>query len=218
MDIRDIMIPKKSSSILIVNSEPDISELFAEMLLMGDDLYIINAAKTGKECLQAMERNPPDLVLLDTEIPDMGGWELIENIKKNWEIPVIIISSKAPVIEDFMRISLVSDYLMKPVTLDGLLMAVKDALELPRLIDQCIGRVNKYMDNMDKEESMYRLFLLLKQNISDRKQYILMKQLYSDRNRGNGIETKLILDNLKGKMNKARTDIEYFKNYKVLFA
>jgi DNA-binding response OmpR family regulator len=209
------MTPKKSGSILIVNSEPDIAELFAQMLLMGDEAYIINAAHTGKECLQAMERNPPDLVLLDTEIPGLGGWELIEKIKKNWEIPVIIISSKAPVIEDFMRFSLVSDYLMKPVTLDGLLMSVKDALELPRLIDQCIERVNKYTD---KEESLYLLFLLLKQNISDRKQYILMKQLYSDRNRGNGVETKLILDNLKGKINKARNNIEYFKNYKVLFA
>ena len=104
---------------------------------------------------------------------------------------------------------------MKPVTLDGLLMAVKDALELPHLIDQCIGSLNKYMD---KEKSMYNLFLLLKQNISDRKQYILMKQLYSDRNRGNGVETKLMLDNLKGKINKERNDIEYFKNYKILFA
>src|SRR5659263_166457 len=165
------MIPKKSSSILIVNNEPDIAELFAEMLLMGDEVYIINAANTGKECLQAMERNLPDLVLLDIEIPDMEGWELIGKIKKDREIPVIIISSKAPVIEDFMRISLVSDYLMKPVTLDGLLMAVKDALELPRLLDQCMQSINK---QMDKEDSMYPLFLLLKQNILDRKQYILM--------------------------------------------
>lgn len=209
------MIPKKLSSILLVNSEPDISELFAEMLLMGDEVYIINTAKTGKECLQSIERNPPDLVLLDTEIPDMGGWELIGNINKNWEIPVIIISSKAPVLEDFMRISKVSDYLTKPVTLDGLLMAVKDALELPRHLDQCIGSVNKYVD---KENSMYKLFLLLKQNISDRKQYILMKQIYSDQNRGNEVETKLLLDNLKGKINKARNDIEYFKNNKVIFA
>jgi DNA-binding response OmpR family regulator len=209
------MIPKKSSSILIVNSEPDIAELFAEMLLMGDEAYIINTAKTGKECLQAMERNPPNLVLLDIEIPDMGGWELIEKINKNWGVPVIIISSKVPVIEDFMRISLVSDYLTKPVTLDGLLMAVKDALELPQLIDQCLESVNKYMD---KEGSMYLSFALLKQNISDRKQYILMKQLYSDKNRGNSVETKLMLDNLKGRINKARNDIEHFKNNKVLFA
>ncbi len=209
------MIPKKLSSILLVNSEPDISELFAEMLLMGDEVYIINTAKTGKECLQSIERNLPDLVLLDTDIPDMDGWELIENIKKNRDIPVIIISSKAPVIEDFMRVSKVSDYLTKPVTLDGLLMAVKDALELPHLLDQCIGSVNKYMD---KEKSMYNLFLLLKQNISDRKQYILMKQLYSDRNRSNGVEAKLMLDNLKGKINKARNDIEYFKNNMVIFA
>ncbi len=203
------------SSILIVNSEPDIAELFAEMLLMGDELYIANTAKTGKECLQAMERNLPDLVVLDTEIPDMGGWELIEKIQQNWKVPVVIISSKVPSIEDFMHISSVSDYLMKPVTLDSLLMAVKDALELPRLIDQCIERYNKCVD---KEESMYLLFLMLKQNISDRKQYILMKQLYSDRNRCNGVEIKLMLDNLKGKINKARNEIEYFKNLKVLFA
>jgi DNA-binding response OmpR family regulator len=208
------MIPKTPGSILIVNSEPDIAELFAEMLLMGDEDYIINTAKTGKECLRAMERNLPDLVLLDAEIPDMGGWELIKNIKENWqEIPIIITSSKAPDIEDIMRISLVSDYLMKPVTLDGLLMSVKDSLELPRLIDHCIGRVNK---NTDKEESMSLLFLLLKQNISDRKQYILLKQLYSDRNQGNVVEIKLILDNLRGNINKAKNDIEYFKNYNVL--
>ncbi|MCZ7401592.1 MAG: response regulator [Candidatus Methanoperedens sp.] len=209
------MNPKKLSSILIVNREPDIADLFAEMLLMGDELYIISVANTGKGCLQAMERNLPDLVLLDTEIPDMDGWELIGNIKNNWDIPVIVISSKAPVIEDYMRISLISDYLMKPVTLDGLLMAVKDALELPHLINQCLESVNKYMD---KEKSMYNLFLLLKQNISDRKQYILMKQLYSDRNRGSGIETKLMLDNLKGKINKTKNNIDYFKNYKVLVA
>jgi DNA-binding response OmpR family regulator len=209
------MIPKKLSSILIVNNEPDIAELFAEMLLMGDDPYIINVANTRKECLLAMERNLPDLMLLDIEIPDMDGWELIEKVKKNWGIPVVIISSKAPAIEDFMRFSLVSDYLMKPVTLDGLLMAVKDALELPRLLDQCMQSVNKCMY---KEGSVYPLFSFLKQNISDRKQYILMKQLYSDRNPGNGIETKLILDNLKGKINKANNNIEYFKNYNALFA
>jgi DNA-binding response OmpR family regulator len=209
------MVPKRSSSILIVNSEPDISELFAEMLLMGEEEYIINTAKTAKECLLGLERNPPDLVLLEIELPDMGGWELIEKIKIIREVPVIIISSKPPVIEDLMRICLVSDYLMKPVTLDGLLMAVKDALELPYLLDQCLTRVNKYRD---KEESMYLLFLLLKQNISDRKQYILMKQLFSDKNLGNGGKKKLVLDNLKGRIKKAKNNTDYFKNSGILFA
>ncbi|MCX9083912.1 MAG: response regulator [Candidatus Methanoperedens sp.] len=210
------MIPKRSSSILIVNSKPDISELFAEMLLMGDGEYIINIAKTGKECIKAMERNLPGLVLLDIELADTSGWELIEKIKSNWqEIPVIIVSSKPPSIEDIKRISLVSDYLMRPVTLDGLLMAVKDALELPELLDQCLGRVNKYME---QDGSMYSLFLLLKQNISDRKQYILFKQLYSNNDQDNGVETKLILDNLKVRITKARDNIEYFKNSRVLFA
>ena len=210
------MIRKDLKSILIVNGEPDIAELFAEMLLMGDEKYILNIANTGKECLLAMKRNKPDLVLLDIELSDMEGWELIDKIKKNTkETPVVIITSKPPDIDDLMRLPMVSDYLMKPVTLDGLLMAVKDAMELPVLFEQCIKSLEKCKD---KEEVMYLLFLLLKQSIYDRKHYILLRQLYPGRKLGNDGEKKKLLDNLKIKINKAQNEINHFKNYNVLFA
>lgn len=209
------MTRKDLKSILIVNSDTDIAELFAEMLLMSDEKYILNTAYTGKECLMAIKRNRPDLVLLDIELSDMGGWELIDKIKTNMETPVVIITSKPPDIDDLMRLPMVSDYLMKPVTLDGLLMAVKDAIELPVLFEQCIKSLEKCKD---KEEMMYLLFLLLKQSIYDRKHYILLRQLYPDRNLGNEREKKLLLDNLKEKINKAQNEINHFKNYNVLFA
>jgi CheY-like chemotaxis protein len=210
------MIRKDLKSILIVNSEPGIAELFAEMLLMGDEKYILNIANTGKECLMAMKHNKPDLVLLDIELTDIDGWELLDTIKKKTEYPnVVIITSKPPDIDDFMRFSLVSDYLMKPVTLDGLLMAVKDALELPVLLDQCIKSLNKHKD---KDEILLHLFLLLKQNIYDRKHYILMKQLYPDKVLSNNVEVKLKLENIRKNIHKAQDEINYFRNYKVLFA
>ena len=88
-------------------------------------------------------------------------------------MPIVVITSKVPRINDVLRLSSVSDYIMKPVTLDGLHMAVKDALEIPPLLDQCYKTVKNYKQN----ENMVYLFYLFKQNIIDRKRFILMRQL-----------------------------------------
>ncbi|MFZ3060467.1 MAG: response regulator [Candidatus Methanoperedens sp.] len=210
------MMQKKSKSILIVNSEPDVADLFAEMLLMDVDKYIINTAYTGNDCLLAMKRDTPDMVLLDMDFMDMDGWDLIEKIKETGpEIPVVVITSKPPGIDDFLRLSMVSDYLMKPVTLDGLLMAVKDAMEIPALLLECIETVKRCKG---KEEILYLVFSLLKQGIADRKRYILMRQLYPDRILENDPGTKILLYNLRDKIEKTTREIDLFKNNKVLIA
>ncbi|MCZ7398561.1 MAG: response regulator [Candidatus Methanoperedens sp.] len=202
------MMQKKSKSILIVNSEPDVAGLFSEMLLMDVDKYIINTAYTGNDCLLALERDIPDMVLLDMDFIDTDGWNLIEKIKETGrEIPVVVITSKPPGIDDFLRLSMVSDYLMKPVTLDGLLMAVKDALEIPALLLECIETVKRCKG---KEEILYLVFSLLKQGIADR--------IYPDRILENDPGTKLLLYNLRDKIEKTTREIDSFKNNKVLIA
>jgi len=210
------MMRKKPKSILIVNSEPDVAGLFAEMLLMDVDKYIINTAYPGNDCLLELERDMPDMVLLDMDFMDTDGWEQIEKIKETGpEIPVVVISSKPPGIDDFLRLSMVSDYLVKPVTLDGFLMAVKDALEIPILLQNCMETVKHCKG---KEEIMYLVFSLLKQGIADRKRFILMRQLYPDRILENDPGTKLLLYNLRDKIEKTTREIDSFKNNKVLVA
>jgi DNA-binding NtrC family response regulator len=210
------MMLKKPKSILIVNSEPDVAGLFAEMLLMDVDKYIINTACPGNDCLLELERDTPDMVLLDMDFMDTDGWEQIEKIKETVpEIPVVVITSKPPGIDDFLRLSMVSDYLVKPVTLDGFLMAVKDALEIPALLQNCMETVKQYKG---KEEIMYLVFSLLKQGIADRKRFILMRQLYPDRILENDPGTKLLLYNLRDKIEKTTREIDSFKNNKVLVA
>ncbi len=208
------MMRKKSKSILIVDSEPDVAGLFAEMLLMDVEKYIINTAYTGNDCLLALERDTPDMILLDMDFVDMDGWELIEKIKKTVPgIPVVVITSKLPGIDDFLRLSIVSDYLVKPVTLDGFLMAVKDALEIPALLQDCIETVKHCKG---KEELLYIVFSLLKQGIADRKRLILMQQLYPERILENDPGTKLLLYNLRNKIEKTTREIDSLKNNKIL--
>lgn len=209
------MSKEKSKSIQVVSSEPDIADLFAEMLLSDENDYIVTTTFTGKGCLSGIKKNKPDMVLMDIELTDMDGWDLIKKIKmNNPDMPIVVITSKIPRINDVLRLSSVSDYLMKPVTLDGLHMAVKDALEIPPLLDQCYKTVKNYKQN----ENMVYLFYLFKQNIIDRKRFILMRQLYPSKKLVNDPESKKFLDDLKEKVNTSQNEIELFKNNRWLSA
>jgi len=208
------MVHKKINSILVVIGEPDISDLFVEMLHMDIEKYKVRKTYSGEECLRELKNDKPDMVLLDIEISDMDGWELIEKITET-ATPVVIITEKSPDINDFMRLSMVSDYLVKPVTVDALLMAVKDALVVPPLLERCIETLK---NNKDRQDMLYLLFLLLKQGIADRKRFFLMRQLYPDKKLKDDDGTRLMLDNLKEKIERMHTEIEYFKSNKYLIA
>jgi len=210
------MNKEKPKSIMVVNGEPDVADLFVEMLLMDVNPYIVTTAYTGKECLSGIKKTNQDMVLMDIELPDMDGWDLIEKIKKTHpDIPVVVITSRVPQVNDMFRLSQVSDYLMKPVTLDCLHMAVRDAIEIPSLLEKCVNIVKGYRE---KEDTMYLLYLLLKQSIVDRKRFILMRQLYPDRKLENDPESRKFLANLKEKINSAQTEIKHFKNNRFLLA
>jgi hypothetical protein len=100
---------------------------------------------------------------------------------------------------------------MRPVTLDCLHIAVRDALEVPSLLETCIETVKTLED---KEESLYILekkILLLKQSISDRKFFIMMRQLYPDKELEDGSNTGLLLEGLRIKIDREHSEIEEFK-------
>lgn len=204
------MTQKGLNYVLIVDSEPDIADLYAEMLLMDVEKHIINTAYTGKDCLLTLKRDKPDVILLDIELSDMDGWELVKKIRESKpDMPVVVITAKPPSMDDFSRLSMVSNYLMKPVTMDSLYIAIRDAMEVPNLLEKCIETMRDF-----KDKDRYLLeknILLLKQSISDRKLFILMRQLYPDRKLKNDSNTRLVLDTLRIKIDRAHDEIEAFK-------
>lgn len=206
----DNMSRKSLNYILIVNSEPDIADLFAEMLLMDVEKYIINTAYTGKDCLLTLKRDKPDMILMDIELSDMDGWDLIKKIKESRpHMPVVIVTAKPPAMDDFLRLTMVSDYLMKPVTIDSLFMAVRDALEIPALIDKCIETVKGFREK--DRQHLEQNILLLKQSINDRKLFIMMRQLYPEKELEKYPDFRKMLNTLKIKIDRAHNEINAFK-------
>lgn len=66
--------------ILIVDDEPEARELFGEILLRSFD-FIIDYAANGKECIEKVNNNNYDVVLLDVFMPVMDGFETLQHFK-----------------------------------------------------------------------------------------------------------------------------------------
>jgi DNA-binding response OmpR family regulator len=90
-------------------------------------------ANGGREGLDLIRKELPDLVLLDLMMPDMDGWDVYHQIKSDEitrNIPVIVITAKALNIDKVLglRIAKVEDYIAKPFSPQELLDRVDKVL------------------------------------------------------------------------------------------
>jgi two-component system chemotaxis sensor kinase CheA len=106
-----------AAEVLIVDDDPDTLFTLDELVQASNCKTIL--AKGGKECLDILERKIPDLILLDIIMPEMDGFQVLKQIKRNskWtDIPVFAVTAKA--MKEDNEIILkhgFSDYIPKPV-------------------------------------------------------------------------------------------------------
>lgn len=110
------------SSILIVDDDPAICEIFTEFL--SGEGYIVRSAPGGSECMGSLQDSKPDLVVLDIMMQPMDGWETLTAIRNNSatkEIPVAMFSGKLPTLQEIEHYGRwIEDYLMKPMSFDAI--------------------------------------------------------------------------------------------------
>jgi DNA-binding response OmpR family regulator len=102
-------------------------------LILGRKGYEVMGANGGRNGLQLVKDQLPDLVLLDLMMPDMDGWEVYQQMKaeeKTRQIPVIVITAKAQSIDKVLglHIAKVDDYISKPFSPQDLLDSVEKVL------------------------------------------------------------------------------------------
>jgi len=85
---------------------------------LGED-YEITTVDSGIKCLELLNKETPDLILLDIMIPDINGWDLftqIRNTNKLRNIPIIFISAVGDKTSIFTAKSMADDFIGKPFT------------------------------------------------------------------------------------------------------
>jgi putative two-component system response regulator len=108
-------------NILVVDDEEDILFTIKYGLEKIDKNYKIQTVKNGEECLKVLNKEIPDLILLDLMMPNMTGWQVLDIILGNpsWRnIPVFIISGAGNTEFKEQAEDLGIPYIEKPFTVD----------------------------------------------------------------------------------------------------
>ncbi len=120
--------------ILIIDDEKDLTELLKVRLeLLG---YVVTIANAGRIGLGKARVEKPDLILLDVMLPDLDGYTILREIRKDNEtkdIPVLMLTAKEEEkIGDLFYLQRVSGFVQKPFEEKELLYKIKIALAKPR--------------------------------------------------------------------------------------
>ena len=112
---------------LIVDDEPVARKVLREELESMGDVDVVGEADSGASALDQISGRQPDLVLLDLQMPEMGGFEVIRKIRRGVHLPVVVIVTAYDkyALEAFEAGAI--DYLLKPVGQDRLAQAVERA-------------------------------------------------------------------------------------------
>ena len=123
--------PSATKTILLVDDNDDYRNLIKN-LLTGESYKVLDA-QNGVVAMTLIRRSSPDLVILDFNMPQMNGYELIQEIRQHWEtrnIPIIMFTG-ASNRGNLKSLDLpISDFLEKPVTNRVLLRSVASALNV----------------------------------------------------------------------------------------
>ena len=114
-------------TILVVDDEPQIRRVMRSTLSTHG--YVITEAKTGEEALESMRKERPDLVLLDMNMPGMGGIEACREIRRASDAPIIMLTVRNAERDKVAALDAgADDYVVKPFGIEELLARIRAAL------------------------------------------------------------------------------------------
>jgi len=116
-----------AARILVVEDEEDIATLIRHNL--EKEGYKVDVCADGISSVQSVRRDPPDLVLLDIMLPGMDGKEVCSAIRRDYDVPIIIVSAKGTELDKVIGLELgADDYMAKPFGVLELIARVRSAL------------------------------------------------------------------------------------------
>lgn len=113
--------------ILIVDDDRSIVELMR--LYLEKEGYVCITAENGKIALQKFATEAPDLLILDVMMPEMDGWQVCREIRKNSSTPIIMLTAKGETFDKVLGLELgADDYMVKPFETKELIARIKAVL------------------------------------------------------------------------------------------
>lgn len=119
-------------NILIIDDEPDILRL--TVIRLESSGYVVSQAPDSEEALELLNKNIPDLILLDMLLPGMQGGDFCKKLKAETrfkDIPIILFTASVMGITEIAKEVGAQDYITKPFEPEQLLYKIKRLIENP---------------------------------------------------------------------------------------
>jgi DNA-binding response OmpR family regulator len=116
-----------SAKILVADDEQNIIKLLR--LYLREEGYELVTARNGREALDRFRSDHPDLVLLDLMMPELGGFEVCNEIRRESDVPVIMLTARSDDVDKIVGLEMgADDYITKPFNPREVVARVKAAL------------------------------------------------------------------------------------------
>jgi DNA-binding response OmpR family regulator len=121
-------------TILVVEDEPKLLGVVRDYL--ERDGYRVLTAADGREALDRFRSSRPDLIVLDLMLPEMDGMEVCRRIRRDSDVPIIMLTARAEEVDELLGLELgADDYVTKPFSPRMLLARVRTVLRRARAND-----------------------------------------------------------------------------------
>ena len=125
---------KNKFHILIVDDDNRIRDLLKEYL--GENKYMVSTSEDAENAKIKLSQFKFDLIVLDVMMPGQSGYDLTKEIKKNVDIPIILLTAKSEVENRIKGLELgADDYISKPFEPKELLLRIKNIINKSNKID-----------------------------------------------------------------------------------
>jgi two-component system response regulator MprA len=115
------------NKVLVVDDDPHIRETVKRLLHYEG--YGVTVAADYRQAFEAMDTNPPDLVILDLMLPGMGGVEIARVMRARSDVPILMLTAKSTLEDKVQGLdSGADDYVVKPFEADELTARVRALL------------------------------------------------------------------------------------------
>ena len=102
-----------SRTVLLVEDQKDLAQTIADYLMA--DGYEICICHTGNEAIEQYKKSKPDLIILDIMLPDIDGIQLLNKIRSESKIPILMLSARTNDVDKILALGLgADDYMTKP--------------------------------------------------------------------------------------------------------
>lgn len=176
-------------SILLVEDDKNLQKLMEAVLLQNG--YSVICAANGEDALDILDGNHIDLMISDIMMPGMGGFELVDSLRKSgYQLPILIITAKDS-LEDKRKgfKSGTDDYMVKPIDVDEMILRVGALLRRARIMNEhklTVGTTTLDYDSLtisgeDKQLTLpNKEFMLLFKLLSYPRQIFTRQQLMDE--------------------------------------